>query len=85
MFRRAATLGVLALALACGVAQADDGVGGTFLSGTCNGAADSACQYCSYHGSQVGEPVSYCYGGASGFRWTQCAAWAAGACHDSRI
>jgi hypothetical protein len=75
-------LAVVAIAAAlCGTAYADDGVGGTFLGGTCNGTVDVGCRYCSYNGGGAAEPVSSCYGQVDGFRWTSCGTWADGYCY----
>jgi hypothetical protein len=76
----AAAGAAVAVALS-GAAYADDGVGGTFLGGTCNGSVDTGCRYCSYQGGPAGEPVSSCYGQVDGFRWTSCSAWADGYCY----
>jgi hypothetical protein len=67
-------------AFATAPAFADDGLAGTFLSGTCNGQADSDCTYCSYEGGNLGHPISLCMNGASGYYWETCGLWSANQC-----
>jgi hypothetical protein len=85
MRRTAAAAGVLALAalLGGGTAHADDGLLGTPLGGTCNGTVDTNCSYCTYQGGWAPEPVSRCWNGTSGYRWSYCTAWANGGCQFS--
>lgn len=84
MVRTALAVAAVAVAL-CGTSFADDGIGGTFLGGTCNGTADSSCRYCSYQGGAAGEPISFCAHGADGFAWRTCGAWADGYCYSSNV
>jgi hypothetical protein len=67
-------------AFATAPAVADDGIAGTFLAGTCNGQADSNCQYCSYEGDNFGHAISLCANGASGYYWETCGLWSVNQC-----
>lgn len=67
-------------AFASAPAVADDGVGGTFLGGTCNGQADVNCRYCSYEGGNLGHPKSLCTSGTPGYFTEVCGVWSVNQC-----
>jgi hypothetical protein len=62
-------------------AMADDGIAGTAFGGTCNGVADSDCEYCSYEADNYAHAPSLCNRGYAGYYWEFCGAFANGYCY----